>query len=118
MERILCRSTTTLSSTINLQYPGPQDTAGVIREVHDSKEAVFTISADISAAHRRVKIRREDWRLLACRSDASSKVIWVNKVGTFGISSAPLWWTRTFLVSWAPGHAGAWSRKSVSDSVC
>ena len=79
-----------------LQYPGPQDTAGVIREVHDSKEAVFTISADISAAHRRVKIRREDWRLLACRSDASSKVIWVNKVGTFGISSAPLWWTRLF----------------------
>ena len=79
-----------------LQYPGPQDTAGVIREVHDSQEAVFTISADISAAHRRVKIRREDWRLLACRSDASSKVIWVNKVGTFGISSAPLWWTRLF----------------------
>ena len=79
-----------------LQYPGPQDTAGVIREVHDSKEAVFTFWADISAAHRRVKIRREDWRLLACRSDASSKVIWVNKVGTFGISSAPLWWTRLF----------------------
>ena len=79
-----------------LQYPGPQDTAGVIREVHDSKEAVFTISADISAAHRRVKIRREDWRLLACRSDASSKVVWVNQVGTFGISSAPLWWTRLF----------------------
>ena len=68
-----------------LQYPGPQDTAGVVREVHSSKEAVFMISADISAAHRRVKIRRQDWRLLACRSDSSSKVIWVNRVGTFGI---------------------------------
>ena len=79
-----------------LQYPGPQDTAGVVREVHSSKEAVFTISADISAAHRRVKIRRQDWRLLACRSDSSSKVIWVNKVGTFGISSAPIWWSRLF----------------------
>ena len=79
-----------------LQYPGPQDTAGIIREVHESREAVFTISADISAAHRRVKIRREDWRLLACRSDTSSKVIWVNRVGTFGISSAPLWWSRLF----------------------
>lgn len=61
-----------------------------------AKEAVFTLSADISAAHRRVKIRREDWRLLACRSETSSNVIWVNKVGTFGISSAPLWWARLF----------------------
>ena len=79
-----------------LQYPGPRDTAGVVREVHSLKEAVFTVSADISAAHRRVKIRRQDWRLLACRSDSSSKVIWVNKVGTFGISSAPIWWSRLF----------------------
>ena len=36
-----------------LQYSGPQDTVGVIWEVHESREAVFTISADISAAHRR-----------------------------------------------------------------
>ena len=96
MGRILCRSTTTFEINDQLPYPGPQDTAGVIREVHESREAVFTISADISAAHGRVKIRREDWRLLACRSDTSSKVIWVNRVGTFGISSAPLWWSRLF----------------------
>ena len=96
MGRILCRSTTTFEINDQLPYPGPQDTAGVIRQVHESREAVFTISADISAAHRRVKIRREDWRLLACRSDTSSKVIWVNRVGTFGISSAPLWWSRLF----------------------
>ena len=43
-----------------------------------------------------MKIRREDWRLLACRAETSSKVVWVNKVGAFGISSAPLWWTRLF----------------------
>ena len=79
-----------------LQYPGPQDTAGVVREVRESRESLFILSADISAAHRRVKIRREDWRLLACRSESGSKVIWVNKVGTFGISSAPIWWSRLF----------------------
>ena len=60
------------------------------------RESVFPLSADLSAAYRRVKIRREDWRLLTCRSDRSSKVIWVNKVGTFGISSAPIWWSRLF----------------------
>ena len=54
------------------------------------------LSADISAAHRRVKIRREDWHLLACKSSSASEVVWVNKVGTFGISSAPYYWTRLF----------------------
>ena len=79
-----------------LQYPGPQDIAGLVREVRETGESLFTLSADISAAHRRVKIRREDWRLLAWRSESSSKVIWINKVGTFGISSAPIWWSRLF----------------------
>ena len=79
-----------------LQYPGPQDTSGVVREVRETGESLFTLSADISAAHRRVKVRREDWRLLACGSESSSKVIWANKVGTFGISSALIWWSRLF----------------------
>ncbi len=38
-----------------LQYPGPQDTAGVVREVRDSRGSVFPLSADISAVYRRVK---------------------------------------------------------------
>ena len=79
-----------------LQYPGPHDVTALIREARDSGEAPFTLSADISAAHRRVKIRREDWHLLACKSSSASEVVWVNKVGTFGISSAPYYWTRLF----------------------
>ena len=93
-----------------LQYPGPQDTAGVVREVRETGKSLFTMSADISAAHRRMKIRREDWRLLACRSESSSKVIWVNKVGTFGISSAPIWWSPLFSLVGRP-------REAVSDGV-
>ena len=82
--------------TDQLQYPGPHDVTAVIREVENSKEAVFVVSADISAAHRRVKVRKADWHLLACKSSSDSPVIWVNKVGTFGISSAPYYWTRLF----------------------
>ena len=79
-----------------LQYPGPHCIAGVLREVADTKEAVFTISADIKAAHRLVKIRKCDWSLLCCKADSDSKVIWVNTCGTFGVSSAPCWWSRLF----------------------
>ena len=43
-----------------------------------------------------VKIRESDWRLLVCKANSDSEVCWVNKVGTFGVSSAPYWWSRLF----------------------
>jgi hypothetical protein len=82
--------------TDKLDYPGPPDVAGAVRCARDTMEAFFTVSADIKAAHRLVKIRESDWRLLVCKSDSDSKVCWVNKVGTFGVSSAPYWWSRLF----------------------
>ena len=33
---------------------------------------------------------------MCCRADSSSDVVWCNRVGTFGISSAPYWWARLF----------------------
>ena len=82
--------------TDKLDYPGPPDVAGAVRASRDTLEAVFTMSADIKAAHRLVKIRESDWRLLVCKADSDSQVCWVNKVGTFGVSSAPYWWSRLF----------------------
>eukprot|EP00435_Cladocopium_sp_Y103_P041551 s3778_g11.t1 len=79
-----------------LDYPGPPDVAGAVRAAKDTMEAMFTLSADIKAAHRLVKIRECDWRLLVCKSDSDSDVCWVNRVGTFGVSSAPYWWSRLF----------------------
>ena len=60
----------------------------------ESGEAPFCLSADIKAAHRLVKIRESDWGFMCCRADSSSDVIWVNKTGTFGVSSAPYWWAK------------------------
>ena len=79
-----------------LQYPGPEDAAAMIRLVEDDKESLFAMSADIKAAHRLVKIREEDWPLLGCRAHDDDKTIWINTVGTFGVSSASYWWTRLF----------------------
>jgi len=79
-----------------LQYPGPEDAAAMVRLVDDEKVSFFAMSADIKAAHRLVKIREEDWPLLGCRAHDDDKTIWVNTVGTFGVSSASYWWTRLF----------------------
>ena len=74
--------------------PGPSEIAGVVRESTDTGEAPFCVSADIKAAHRLVKVRPSDWGYLCCRSDSSSDVVWVNRTGTFGVSSAPYWWSK------------------------
>eukprot|EP00435_Cladocopium_sp_Y103_P002248 s5620_g1.t1 len=88
-----------------LQCPGPQEVAAIVRESRETKEAPFAVSADISAAHRLVKIRRKDWAYMACRADSDSATVWVNRVGTFGISSAPYWWAKLFaLVGRFVGH--------------
>ena len=77
-----------------LEYPGPGDAAALVEHSRLSKEACFAISADIQAAHRLVLIRKKDWRLLCCRAHSESPVVWVNCVGTFGVSSASYWWSR------------------------
>jgi hypothetical protein len=79
-----------------LQYPGPEDAAHMVRYVQEEQEAMFALSADISSAHRLVKIRKHDWPLLGCKARSDDKTVWVNCVGTFGISSASYWWSRLF----------------------
>eukprot|EP00435_Cladocopium_sp_Y103_P016814 s740_g4.t1 len=79
-----------------LQCPGPAEVAAIVREAVESKEAPFCVSADIKAAHRLVKIRQADWPYLCCRADSLSETVWINKTGTFGVSSAPFWWAKLF----------------------
>ena len=79
-----------------LQCPGPAEVAALVREAVESREAPFCVSADIRAAHRLVKIRKEDWPYICCRADSLSETVWINKTGTFGVSSAPYWWSKLF----------------------
>ena len=55
--------------------------------------AYFSLSGDISRAHRLCRVREEDWPRQACRGSDPQKVYY-NCVGTFGIASASYWWYR------------------------
>ena len=81
-----------------IQCPGPPEVAAVVRECSESREAPFAVAADIKSAHRHrlVKIRSQDWGYMCFRSDSLLDVVWCNKVGAFGVSSAPYWWARLF----------------------
>eukprot|EP00435_Cladocopium_sp_Y103_P055878 s2941_g18.t1 len=84
---------------------GEDKVAAAVRESLETREAPFAVSADIKSAHRLVKLRSSDWGFVACRSDSDSQTIWLNKCGTFGISSAPYWWAKLFaLVGRFVGH--------------
>ena len=85
-----------------LEVPGPDEILECVALSQETREAVFGISADISSAHRLVPIRRVDWPKLGCRARSSDRVVWLNTVGTFGISSAAYWWSRLF------GCVGRW----------
>ena len=54
--------------------------------------SAFSLVADVSAAHRRVKVLRRDWPLMVCALGADD--LWLNCVGTFGVSSAGYWFAR------------------------
>ena len=79
-----------------LEVPGPEEIIELVALAAESQEAAFCLSADISQAHRCVLIRKADWARLACRSSSESRTLWLNCVGTFGVSSAAYWWTRLF----------------------
>ena len=67
----------------------------MVRQSREQKEPPFAITGDVAAAHL-ARIRRQDRGLLACRAENQDPALFINKVGTFGISSASLWWSRLF----------------------
>ena len=85
-----------------LEVPGPADIFEVVACAADAKEVAFCMCADIAQAHRRVKIRKVDWPRLGCKATSSAKVVWLDCVGTFGVSSAAILWSRLF------GCVGRW----------
>ena len=81
-----------------LRYPGPGE---IKRAVEALYPPTFCLAADISRAHRLVRVKEGDWGLMACRTGVNddgsrSSKIWLNCVGTFGIVSASYHFTRLF----------------------
>ena len=86
-----------------LETPGPEEIVELITRAKATNQAAFCISADISAAHRCVKIKKSDWGRLGCKTCSASQTLWINTVGTFGVSSASYHWSRLF------GAIGRWA---------
>ncbi|CAE7227317.1 unnamed protein product [Symbiodinium natans] len=75
-----------------MRCPGAGD---LRRALQTLPTAFFALSGDVARAHRLVKIAKRDWKHLCCRTGTKrDDVIWVNCVGTFGVSSAAYHWCR------------------------
>jgi hypothetical protein len=75
-----------------IRCPGAGDIRTILRERVSAGVKSFGVMGDVSKAHRRVKIRDQDWGYQACQLEPGR--IWINKVGTYGVTSASYWWAR------------------------
>ena len=73
--------------------PIAADLKRTMREKSKVDELTFTLSADVTEAHRQVPIHPDDWHLLGCQVIPGGDVF-VNTVGTFGVASASYYWSR------------------------
>ena len=79
--------------------PPPSGAAGPVRGVGVTEQWSWPppatqwvlLKGDVTKAHRRVKVLPNDWRFQVAELDGEW---WVNKVGTYGMASAQLYWGR------------------------
>ena len=55
--------------------------------------STFALTADVKEAHRQIPVDPRDWHLLGCQLERGEDVF-INTVGTFGITSASYCWSR------------------------
>ena len=77
-----------INITDRLENLGPRELAAIMNL------SVAAVNADVAKAHRRLKVKEDDWGVLACKTSGSSESIWLSKTGTFGVASAAYWWSR------------------------
>ena len=77
--------------------PGPSTPAGCGEEdlgdgwMPPTKDQAWTLpKADITKAHRRIKVLKPDWKYQVAQ--LGPEAWWVNKMGTYGMASAQLYW--------------------------
>ena len=64
-----------------------------MREKASRGLCTFALRADTKEAHRQISIDPRDWHLLRCLLECGA-VVFMNTVGTFGITSASYCWSR------------------------
>ena len=64
----------------------------ILKKAAAENSKMFVLVGDVSKAHRRIKVRRQDWGYQACRLEPGK--IWLNCVGTYGMTPAGYYWAR------------------------
>ena len=75
-----------------VRSPGAGELRTILKKAASDNTKMFVIAGDISKAHRRIKVRREDWGFQACRLEEGK--VWLNCVGTYGMTPAGYYWAR------------------------
>ena len=75
-----------------LRCPGAGEIKHLFREKRDAGSKTFMVLADVSKAHRRIKVKEADWGYQACRTREGR--VWLNTVGTYGLAPAGYYWGR------------------------
>jgi hypothetical protein len=73
--------------------PTVADALHALKVVKDdgSGDEIVAVKADVTKAHRRIKVLQKDWKYMSAKVDDE---YWLNKCGTYGIASAQLYWGR------------------------
>eukprot|EP00971_Amphidinium_carterae_P350444 6491545-Amphidinium_carterae.1 len=73
------------------EAPGVADLRHALALEHACGHTITATKMDISAAHRRIRIQRSDWKYMVA---TCNNAFYVNQVGTFGVASAQYQWGR------------------------
>eukprot|EP00435_Cladocopium_sp_Y103_P046701 s631_g13.t1 len=77
-----------------MRMPSGREKKHLLAGFKAAGEIAFSLIGDFGKAHRRFKYRRDEQGFLACKVAEEDDFVYVNKVGTFGITSTPYWWSR------------------------
>ena len=77
-----------------IRMPGAREKRHILGQLRRNRRVAFSLIGDFGKAHRRFKYRRDEQGFLGCVVEEKDQWVYVNKVGTFGITSTPYWWSR------------------------
>eukprot|EP00438_Fugacium_kawagutii_P031077 Skav204619 [mRNA] locus=scaffold1712:188018:190024:- [translate_table: standard] len=74
-----------------VRMPSAREKRALLGEYKSQKLVVVSLVGDFEKAHRRFLYAPEERGYLGCKVD---DIVFVNRVGTFGVTSTPYWWGR------------------------
>ncbi len=77
-----------------VRMPGAREKKYILGQLRKRRRVAFSLIGDFGKAHRRFKYRRDEQGFLGCVVEEGDQWVYVNRVGTFGITSTPYWWAR------------------------